>query len=83
MSQQRRYLQRHPAAHTVRSVMDRPEQIRCPGEIIERQTKEDLLAKFPFREFRSNRRIYKGLLLIAFSKIVGFAVSPVTENLSM
>lgn len=63
--------------------MDRPEQIRCPGEIIERQTEEDLSPSFPFASSARIDASYEGLLLIAFSKIVGFAVSPVTENLSM
>jgi len=36
MREQRRHLKRHPSIHTVCAVMNRPEEVSGPAEIVER-----------------------------------------------
>ena len=83
MGQQRRYFQRHPAIHAVRLVADGSKQVGGPRDVFERQLEEDLLADLLGLAFLADRRIVRGLFLMAWSKIVGFEVSPVTDSSSM
>ena len=55
VGQQGRDLQRHPAVHAVGLVVDRPKQIGSLSEVLQRQLKEQRLARFPFLQFLADR----------------------------
>ena len=63
VGQQRRHLQRHPAVHAVRPVVDRPEQVGGPGEVLERQLEEQLLARLALVELLADRGVVGGAVL--------------------
>ena len=48
VGQQRRHFQRHPAVHAVGPIVDRPEQVGGPREVLERQLEEQRLARLAF-----------------------------------
>jgi hypothetical protein len=51
-----------------------------PGYVLQRQIEEEILARFAFAHLLADRGVVALLFLIAWSKIVGFEVSPVTES---
>ena len=63
MRQQRRHLQRHPAVHTIRAVVNRSEQISGPGEIVQREVKKKALAGLPLRQIFTDRGVVGSAVL--------------------
>jgi len=83
VGQERRDFQRHPAVDAARPVPDRSERIGGRGQILERQFEEQCLARPAFFDLCPDRGVIGRAVLMAWSKIVGLEVSPVTENSSM
>ena len=63
--------------------MNRSEQIGGPREIIQRQIKKSASPVFPFARPVWITMSYALLLLMAWSKMVGFEVNPVTDSSSI
>ena len=64
--------------------VDGPEQVGRAGQILKRQLEEQLLARFALPALLGGCARRRSVLsLMAWSKIVGFEVSPVTESSSM
>ncbi len=57
VGQERRHLQRHPAVHAVGPVVDRPKQVGGPGEILQRQIEEQILARLALLDFLRDRGV--------------------------
>ncbi|MCK7517107.1 MAG: hypothetical protein MZV64_05000 [Ignavibacteriales bacterium] len=83
VGEQRRDLERDPAVDAVGAVVDGPEQVGGPrrgrrARARRRAPRRDLPCARPAAD---RRVVGVGLLLMAWSKIVGFEVSPVTDKL--
>ena len=63
MRQQWRHLQRHPSVHAIRAVVNRPEQVGGPGEIVQCQIEKKFLAGFSLRQFLADRGVVGGAVL--------------------
>jgi hypothetical protein len=83
VGQQWRHLQGYPAIDTIRPVIGGSKQVCCLGEVLKSQFKEQFFIGLAFLELLPNRGIIGSIVLIAFSKIVGFDVRPVTDSSSM
>jgi hypothetical protein len=55
MRQERRDFQRNPSVHTAGAIVDRPEQVRGLGEILQRQLEEQSLPQLALRESAPDR----------------------------
>jgi hypothetical protein len=63
--------------------MDRPKQVGSASNVLKRQFEKERLNRLPSGSFSRIGALYSLLFLMAWSKIVGFEVSPVTDSSSM
>src|SRR5262249_2215798 len=63
MREERRDFQRNPPVHTIGAVVNRPEQIRGLGEILQRYLEEQSLPRLALRYFTSYRIIVVAAVL--------------------